>query len=137
MTSCDYKGNVYLICLIGLVVIIATGSSVCAQNLFDNRIDYSLDVASEYEWLPVKCLSIDINHDSHDDLAILNGEFGDVLTEEFSLVVTFRNNGQGTFEQGEIYHVGSRPYVLDICGGLINDDEYKDLTGILNCLRAL
>ncbi len=110
-----------------------------AQKLFGNRIDYIVDNPLEKDWLPTKCIAVDINADGFQDIVLINELYTCLISELICLVAIFMNKGQGNFQQIASYMFSTENYSFtsDISSNNLNNDEYPDLVVTSDSLYIL
>jgi len=104
--------------------------SAFAQNLFDQRVDYSANVPISDNWQPVKCVIDDIDADSFNDVVLLLERHTDSYPDFTFIIPTFLNDSNRDFRQtGDCIVISNDDmfYLYDMVIANLNKDLYPDL----------
>ncbi|MCF6269862.1 MAG: T9SS type A sorting domain-containing protein [Melioribacteraceae bacterium] len=101
-------------------------SQIDKKQLFDIRTEYDFALSDTTEPQDVSSmLLVDINSDEYKDIVFLTNQAGDIRAQHFSFLITFINDGNGSFSQANVYNCRNMYY--SVATGLINNDLFNDI----------
>lgn len=105
-------------------------------SIFTKQSNYYFKLDNEIILQQVnKILLVDINSDDLVDVVCLTNQTGDIIDQQFSFLLTFINDGNGSFYQDQAYNCNSR--YIDAASGLINEDNFNDIVLVGDSLCIL
>ncbi|MCF6268404.1 MAG: hypothetical protein L3J41_01695 [Melioribacteraceae bacterium] len=97
-------------------------SQIDKKQLFDIRTEYDFALSDTIGPQNVSSLLlVDINSDEYKDIVFKTNQAGDIRTQHFSFLITFINDGNGSFFQTNVYNCKN---IYSVATDLINNYHF-------------